>query len=402
MREGIMKKQATILFLLLALMGSSRAVGQDIGNITPGRTAAAPDRLFKPVVIRCKDGSFKTGLLFGLEGDALVLRTGKKEEIVPLGDMLQVTFDRKKETANFLANGMVLGIFGTRIAAWRPSQESAPFMSTKGVSVLAVGFSMLILGGVGGGLGYLASLMFDKDKVAFDLADRDGARRSDWDRLRRYVLDAPEVRPERWDLAIESGLIFPAASKRYRGLILDAGHTVYEDPGNGYNMFRRIGLSRTIAGRFAIGLSVAVLGEEGISGTKSDAQSWGWIEQSFSGTGYYVTASWEPLRPKLPADLRWKIGLGAGAARMTFHVSGWGSSSSGGWNGGLNVSRTLPSLLAFGELDLRITGGLFLGLMADRTFMPDVEIPALIQTGLSSRRLPFGNGSAGFGFGWMF
>jgi hypothetical protein len=402
MREGTMKKQATVLLLLLALLGSSRAAGQDVANSTPGRTAAAPGRLFKPVVIRCKDGSFKTGLLFGLEGDALVLRSGKKEEIVALRDMLQATFDRPKETADYLANGMVLGFFGTRLAAWRPSEQPAPFMETDGVSVLGMGFSILISAAMGGGLGYLSSLMFDKDKVAFDLSDQDDARRSGWDRLRQYVLDAPEVRPKRWELAIGSGLIFPGATKRYKDVILNSGYTIYGDSGNGYNMFRRVGLSRTIGGRFAVGVSVAVLGEEEIFGTRSDSQSWGSIEQKLSGAGYYVTGSWEPLRTKLPADLRWKIGLGAGAARMTFEVSGQGSSRSSSWSGGLNVSRTLPSLLAFGELDLRIRGGLFLGIMADRTFMPSFEVPALVEARLNSRKMPFENGSAGIGFGWMF
>ena len=122
---------------------------------------------------------------------------------------------------------------------------------------------------------------------------------------------------------------------------------------------------------------------------------------------FFLTGSWAVLGSGDSDGPRWKIGLGAGGAKVNIGLSGWTDDysqygPSTYWSEEKSVSKTVAAGLAFTEIDVLLYGGLRLGIMADYVLTPPIPLPGLPAVGVPDRKAAFGNGSLGIGFTWIF
>jgi hypothetical protein len=414
--EDVMKKYLVVAACLIIIISSARpAAGQEPGA-TPGRTAAAPDRLFSQVVLRLRDGRFVTGLLLGFEDDAIVLRVGKDDVKTSRADLAQVTVERDVKAAGCLLNGMLLGFLAGNLAFSHGRGNPTGYVEYG--STLGALLSNGIYLGVGGAVSYLVSLIGDRKHILFAFPDLAPERNAEWDRLKKYALAADTGGDARWRLSVQSADVFPRVSSRYQSVIQAAGYETYSEYGGSstslnINVLRRVGLSYAPSRHFEIGAAVVLLGERsslGLIDKSWDNVIWtyGEIEQSLSGTAYYLTGSWRIVDSKAAGGVGWKIGGGLGAAHVRLGLSGSVESydSQSYYSSAIEystiVSKTVAGGLAFTEFDCRLFGGISLGVMADYAVTLPVSIPAVPAAGIPAQKLSMGNGSLGIGITWIF
>ncbi len=408
-------KRIAILFLTSAAALS--AAVQEPGP-TPGRTSAAPDRLFSQVVLRLRDGRFVTGLLLGFEDDAIVLRVGKNDVKTPRTDLAQVTIERERKATGFLLNGMLLGFLAGNLFFSHGSGNPTGYVGYG--SAFSAFLSNVVYLGAGGAVGYLAGLIGDPTHVLFTFPDLAPERNAEWESLKKYALagDTAAGNDARWRLSVQSAYVFPRVSSRYRSVIRAAGYETFDQyygswADSNLAILRRVGLSYAAGKRLEIGASIMPLGERsnyGWSYESSSDNAWAerQVEQSLSGTGYYLTGSWQVLDSKAAGGVHWKIGGGLGAAHVRFGMTGSGESYSNDpyyfntFEYSISVSKTVAGGLAFTEFDCRLYGGISLGVMADFAVTMPVSIPGIPAAGIPAQKLPIGNGSLGIGITWIF
>lgn len=404
-----MKNTLVVAACLIIVISSAWPVaGQEPARQLSGRTAAAPDRLFSQVVLRLKDGRFVTGLLLGFEDDAIVLRVGEGEVKIRRTDLAEVTVDRERKSGGYALNGIVLGLIGGNLYK-QQIYDSPTGLIDYGDVVHAI-FNNALYAGLGGTLGYLISLIADSKHTTFDFSGRDAQRSAAWDKLRAFALASERPGLGLWRLTVHSAYVFAGVSNHYKNLFRAAGYDAENEytgvlQNANFNVIRRIGLSRAVDRRFEIGASVSSLGERGVHGWNYDSSNLDSLDinQTLSGTAYYLTGSWLALGSNSANGPRWKFGAGLGIAAMRFGLNkGYDYYTGSPLTAVPPVAKTLVSALAFTELDFPLYRGLYIGIMADYAFIPAMSVPGIPGAGIPAQKLALGNGSLGIGFGWIF
>ena len=394
------------------------------GGQEPGQNAQAP-AVQKPAALEVrftkaeaylKDGRVFFGLLVGLEGDAVVLKSGKKDVQAPFNDLLRVVFERERKMAPYWVKGFILWPYFYYLLARRAkSQPTAFYRDTYEEPWFSV-WPYLIYVSAGGGLGYLLGQLTSSPKIVFDFSGREEKRLSEWDRLKLYVLGEKAGRVKKWHLAMQAGHVFTRTSDRYEGLMRTAGYEYvsstsyleneYAEPATRLNLLRGIRLTYSLTPDFEVGAALAFVGEPTKSGEKYDTAENFVAVQKLSATGFYAVGNYQPFRRQLPKSLVWNVGLGLGLANVDFSLR-YGSRSyypyySFDIKAEHAFAKTLFSALADTELNVFFSNDFSLGLRADFVFVPSRQVPAMPEAEFPGQKLPLGNASIGLTLGWHF
>ena len=360
------------------------------------------DLLFSHVLVYQKEGSPISGLLVDLESASLVLRIGGKDKKIPMERMAKVVIEKEKISSWYGIYGMALGAYLGSLIMLR-AQPTAYMKSlsedwerTAGVLVAAV---------AGGGLGYLARPLFEKDKIIFDFSSSDEKNQAEWSRLRRFLVG--RAVPGKVHFVIQVAKVFTGETNRNQDLLFDQGFSAYAYGTSDINLLRKLQLDISISPKIDAGVALFFLGEPWLGMEKYTGSGTWNMQQTLTMTGYYAVGSYKPLSGRLSDNLNLKIGMGIGAAQLHFSMNSdysWGfypnyySSSSE-----KNISKLLLSGVFFAELNLQLGSHMSLGLGADYVLVPaKQEIPAFPDLGLPAQTLRFNNANIGFTLGLHF
>jgi hypothetical protein len=356
------------------------------------------------------------GLLAGLEPEALAVRVGARNENIESTDILKVTLETSKDTLPYMLIGMSGGIYLEYLLFRHADNQPVQFIRTEDRSVFGVLFTDAVYAAAGMGAGYLASL-FEKSLKVFYFSGSRAARLAEWEKLRDFLSGISG--PRRVHLSLHSGYVFPSSSKSYRNLMEKADYRVlsgystgvahmpgYAEAAGNFNLLRGIRLTYSIKPRLEVGAAVHFQGEPGQEGyfyAPASDLTWN-IIQTYDSTAYHVVASYN-LGSPVRGGFQWKVGLGAGAARVKFDLSlteSQGYPVQFGKTDGFSLVKTEVCSLLFTEIHVFLYRSLSVGVVADYIMMPSEEIPAFPEWNLPGQTIRPGNGSAWFSLGWHF
>ncbi len=403
-----MRKIFLIFLCFLAFLGLAPVFGQGQDQVSqpPELISPSPNKLFSQVLLKMKDARLVSGLLVGLEGDAIVLRTGQGRSQFPLKELVRVTFAIEKKNGPLAVGGLFLGLYLGNFIFDADSQQPIRFMQSSALNLGTILKNGLYLS-AGFGLGYLVEELTAERELVFDFSGDQGSRSAVWDDLRRYVVDEAVSRPARFHVSVQAAGVSRRVSKDYQDLFAGAGYYVdqYSWPrASDINLLRKAQLTFSLTSRVETGAAVVFLGER-------PAYAWNYdrsisdINQKLSGQGYYLVGSFKPLLGVLPKNVYWSLGLGLGAAHINFQVSAFGNSGFPDYESverGVSISKTYASGLVFTELDVFFYRTTSLGLSADYVFIPSVEAAAIPEAGIPAHRLPLGRVTFGLNLGFHF
>ena len=409
-----MQKSLCIIFML--------ALFVHIGELTElraepnskhelGQEETALEVLFNRVLIYHKDGGRISGLLVGVEGDALIVRVGTKDERIQFNNLAKIIIQKDKKKGRYTLSGMLLGIYVGNMAFLRA--ENQPTFFVRGnESEWSYFLTNVLFAAAGGGLGILSSSILEKGEKVFDFTGNMEKRHRKWERLRRFVI-GDTFAQKKVHLRFQAGKVFTRVSDRYRNLLIDNDYHVSRygwldnetwEEASDINLLRKIQLTYSLNTFLEVGVASSWLGEPSIQGNKWGTGESSYVWQKLSATGFYAVGVFKPFYKVMPKSISWEFGIGAGAAKVNFSLKARSTT----WNPTAevtdehNISETLFSGIVFTELTLYLYDALSLGLTADYAYVSEQQAPEIPFVGLPAQKLHFGNSSIGFSFGFHF
>lgn len=402
MRKIIGLVLITVISLGKVGLWAQQANSQKSSNIS--EISVTPDLLFSHVLVYQKEGSPISGLLVDLESASLVLRIGGKDKKIPMERMAKVVIEKEKKSSWYGVYGMALGAYLGSLIMLRAEIQPTAYMRNLGDDWMRTA-GVLIAAVAGGGLGYLARPLFEKDKIIFDFSSSDEKNQAEWSRLRRFLVG--KAVPGKVHFVIQVAKVFTGATNRNQDLLFDQGFSAYAYGTSDINLLRKLQLDISISPKIDAGVALFFLGEPWLGMEKYTGSGTWNMQQTLTMTGYYAVGSYKPLSGRLSDNLNLKIGMGIGAAQLHFSMNSdysWGfypnyySSSSE-----KNISKLLLSGVFFAELNLQLGSHMSLGLGADYVVVPAKQgIPAFPDLGLPAQSVRFGNASVGLTLGLYF
>jgi hypothetical protein len=368
-------------------------------------------------IVRTTDGRVHYGLLAGLENDCLNLKKGPSEEKFSYRDISEVTIESGGKTGTLMATGMLLGIYLGNVLFSRADGQPIAYMDQDTYSEAGYLLLDVVYASVGIGLGYLAALL-RKNEAVFRFGEGESDRLAEWERLKGFL--AGRRGKSRFHLSIQGGRVFTPVSDCYQETFSNAHYytsTGFQVVSPGYqdyryveaarhlNLLRRAALTVPLRPKIEVGAAVVFAGEPGVGGTSYGNMGYRNVWQTYNAVGCYAVAVYKPLLRALPEKVQWRIGLGAGAARVDFEM---GMYAQGGYPdyeeewAKYKTSQTAASGLVFTELGYSIGPHISLGLAADYVFGPTQEIPAFPGWGIPGQKIRLGNGCVGLTMGMHF
>lgn len=409
-----MRKLLCLIFIvtLLVPVGEFTALrAESISKQESVQGETTLDVLFNVVLIYLKDGSRLSGLLVGIEGDVLIVRIGGKDERIQSRNITKIIIKREKKLSRYVVSGMLLGIYVGNLALLRAKNQPTFYMEDKGSELWLLMWNA-IFAAAGGGLGILGSSALEKGEEVFDFTGNMDKRYREWERLHRFVIGDIPVQ-KKIHFRIQAGKVFPRVSNRYRDLLIDNDYYVSRygwldnqewEEASDINLLRKVQLTYFLNNFIEVGVASVWLGEPSIQGNK-----WGYggehIWQKLAANGLYAVGAFKPFSKGVPKGISWEFGAGAGAAIINFNLTARSTT----WYPTTteetfehSISKTLFSGIVFTELSFYLYDSLSLGLIADYTYIPEQEVPAVPLANLSAQRLRFGNSNIGISLGFHF
>lgn len=362
---------------------------------------SAFESLFNRILVYSKDGNRLFGLLAGIKNNSLVVRVDEKDEEIQLNNLKNVVIQKQKNKGLYSITGMILGVYvGNFIFSRAKEQPSVYLRQGSELSYLLIN---AVFAGVGIKLGEVGSKMLEKGEEVFIFTEDKEKKWQEWERLRRFIIGDTYV-TKKVHLNIHSAKVFANVSSHYRDLLDDPYHRYYSyemRETNHINLMRRMQITYSLSKSFEVGTAMCWLGEPSLSGYKKPEYSY-YIRQKLSTTGFYVVGIYKPLAKRLTRNISWKVGLGAGAAKVDFSLKAHNDAYSDIVIEQHNISKLLVSGIGFSELSFSLYDSVSLGLMADYAYIPQQQIPEMTVSALLAQKLSFGNSSIGISFGFHF
>ena len=387
-------------FLLAAPAGPER--GADQNRPGPGFVEAKADLFLVETVVALRDGRVFGGGLMGIEGDALVLSVANAPKKFLRSDLDGVEIRRKRDRTPAIVTGGLISayLFGVDFF------DRDDYARLKPPHFYSGRLSLEFLESMGSGLffGWLVGRIGGSGSEAFDLSGGSRQPEVEWERLRTLVAGGPSAAP-RLHLTVRAGQITRRAIRTYMGNALPSIREYdYRDERTGFNLLRCLRLSYSIKPAWDIGYAWAFLGEPCYSGYLDSSSAYGHFEAVQDTSGHYLTIGYQPRFSRLGPKILGEIGLGLGAAWVRFRT--WGERTTLGiyahTEDDAGLAKTVPSVLAFTEWNVRLFSHLSVGLAADFAWMPRQSLPALEVLEIPARRLSLSSGSVGFAFGFHY
>lgn len=400
-----MQKIFKLFFIIIFVISPWEIKGQQVrqpSSSSVSKTPAAFSVLYNRVLAYPREGGVLSGLLIGIERNALVIRVGKKDEKIPFRNLAKVVIEATKKTSKNALYGMLTGIYLGNLLLYKARNQPAAYM--KRIDNRKPAFITLnaLFATVGGGLGYLAGAVFEKSERVFNFTGNAQKRQTEWERMRIFITGGTS--PKRVHLSIQGGHVFTQIIPQYSNLqqsndyYYDYGY-YYDDgyPGsaNNFNLLRKFQLTISTKKNFEIGLAIYWLGEPSLYRVPCTTNT----------KGYYAVGICKPLLWRLPKGLVWNVGGGLGIAKVNFSLR---STQYSGWptyetvTTEHNISKTRFSSFVFTELNFFLQDTLSIGLAADYAFVPSDNAPAIPEAGIPAKKLRFSTGSIGFSLGLHF
>jgi len=404
-------------------MASLRIVGSMVlilASLTPGvrgqesRFLAAKGRLLNLVIINLRDGSLVSGRLIGVEGDSLVLRRGDREERIPRRQISRTVIEAQVAKTNLGLIGALAASYGWLTMNGKGENQPTAYLGT------GEDFNLfhLVIPLTGAALGILARPLLGSDKAAFMFSGSNEDEVKTWSRLVAFIKG--DSRPRRFALSLQGGSVFGMDMDKAKASVGGMGFSLYgfysdptgsfrywEDSG-GVNMLRSLRASLSLSRRLRVGVTVCFAGQPAFAGMDYTYDRYRGIAQTFSSTGYFVTAGYELLAGRLGARLRWEAGGGAGLLHYRLGIwdfsrlhQDYGPSLTAqeSWSD----SGIRASGLVYTTLTYDVDEFLSLGVMAESMLAPGaVEMPERPLLGIPARSFRLGSGCAGWVMGIRF
>jgi len=410
-----MRKRLSLLLTLVLLLSVWKVMGQQVDQSSPPSVSelpTAPSVLFNKVLVNLREGGALSGLLVGIESNALILRISGQNEKIQLNSIAWVTIEIEKKTSRNTLYGALLGIYFGNLIFLRAENQPLAYIQDIEANALGLFLTNAIFAGAGGGLGYLSGAILEKGEKVFNFTGSREKQLSEGERLRRYII-GDSSRSRKIHFSVQAGHIFTRVSNRYLSLLKNTDYHAsryicrdYEcgDAASNFNLLRKLQISYSLKSNAEIGIALYWLGEPSVQGEKWQNGISSEITQTLYSTGYYVIGIYKPFLKRMPKQISWNAGVGFGAAKVNFCLK----TSSHSWYPYFeektehNISKILFSTIIFTELNLRISDALSLGLISDYVFVPSEHGPEFLEGGIPAQKLRLGNGSVGFTLGLHF
>jgi hypothetical protein len=409
-----MKKSFSIIFMMAFLiqMGEPNQLrAESYPKPKAVQEETALEVLFNRVLIYCKDGSRLSGLLVGVEGDALIMRVGTTDERIQRNDFEKIIIQKNKKKGPYAISGMLLAIYATNMAFLRAENQPTFFMDDI-ESDSGYLFGNALYAALGGTLGILASSTFEKGEKVFKFTGNMESRNREWERLRRFVI-GDTYPSKKVHFKFQAGKIFTRVSDNYMNLLRDHDYQVWGsgwmdgeswEEASAINLLRKVQITYSLSTLLDVGIASSWLGEPSFQGNKWGDYESSYAWQKLSATGLYVVGVFKPLHNVMPKSISWEFGIGAGAANVNYSLNALSTT----WDpyteitDEYSLSKTLFSGITFTELSLYLYDSISLGLIADYAYIAEQKALAIPAAGFPAQKLRFGNSSTGFSVGFHF
>jgi hypothetical protein len=396
-----MNARALIALLAVLLTVAVHAPAQDI---------PLSSRLsYRDITISLRDGTVVRGRLIGATKDSIVVRQSGEDKAFALSDLRKVLIKTEARPSEGVAPGIALGLYiGNGLLVWAPS-EPGFYLQHIDSSELASGWLLVgeaFFAAVGAGAGWLAAS--GGGRHSFEFPAEAGPALEARERFLRFLAGEPP--PARVHFLIQSGFLVAGSSAQFKDIMAGSGY--FESPGEYLSTFsgmRGLELSVSVKARLRAGLRLSFPSEPAFDyfyQSDPDAGFWSGATQEVRATAVHGIGAVELIRGRHAGGISLSAGLGAGVAAVRLFRQAWTYVSDvyGGSEvyGTAEVRKTLLSGVVFGALQFPLTRELSIGLAADYTFIPAVDVPALPDNGLAGQKVGLSNGSVGFVLGYHF
>ena len=397
-----MKTRAIIVLLVLVLTAAAGVSAQDI---------PLSSRLsYRDITLSLRDGTVVRGRLIAATTDSIVVRQSGHSEVFALPDLRKVVLETEARPSAGVAPGLALGLYiGNGLLVWAPG-EPGFYLQHIDSSELASGWLLVgeaFFAAVGAGAGWLAAS--GGGRYAFEFPAEAGPALEARERFIRFLAGEPP--PARVHFLIQSGFLVPGSSAQFKELMAGSGYTEslwqYLSTFSG---MRGLELSVSVKPRLRAGVRLSFPSEPAFDyyyQSDPDTLFWGSAaQQEVRATAVHGIVAFELAGGGRAGKISLSAGLGAGLAGVRLFRQAWTYVSDvyGGSTvyGTAEVRQTLLSGVVFGALQFPLTRVLSIGLAADYTLIPAVDVPALPDNGLVGQKVGLSNGSVGFVLGYHF
>jgi len=376
------------------------------------RTPAISRLLYNRVHIYRREGTYLSGLLVGVEDDALIVRIGERDEKLRRQNLSKVVIETEKKRRRNVLYAALLGTYLQNLLSSRAKNQPTAYLHETyegiGTTILGNALSALMWGGVW----YYVFSKFEKSKKEFDLNGKEKKSLARWERLRSYITG--EYTQNKMNISAQAGYVFTRVSSHYKTLFQDAGYETrnssyffgeYREGATDFNLLRKLQFTLTAPSNNEFGIAVYWPGEPSAAGyTYAWDQSFE-VEQVLFVTAYYGVLVLKPPRFQKSKRISLNLGIGLGMAQVDFRIrtdlETWDPSYDVIRNQ-YSVSKRLFSSVIFAELNYYLRRALSLGLIADYIYIPSLQAPEIPEAGIAAQNLRLGNASVGFTLGLHF
>ncbi|MCX6573327.1 MAG: hypothetical protein NTX99_04985 [Candidatus Aminicenantes bacterium] len=396
-----MNARAPIALLAVLLAVAAGAPAQDI---------PLSSRLsYRDITVSLRDGTVVRGRLIGATKDSIVVRQSGEDKVFAFPDLRKVLIKTEARPSEGVAPGIALGLYiGNGLLTWAPG-EPGFYLQHIDSSELASGWLLLgeaFFAAVGAGAGWIAAS--GGGRQAFEFPTEAGPALEARERFLRFLAGEPP--PARVHFLIQSGFLVPGSSAQFKDFMDASGYTEsYWQYLSTFSGMRGLELSVSVKPRLRAGLRLSFPSEPAFDfyyRSDPDAGFSSGAIQEVRATAVHGIGAIELIRGSRAGKISLSAGLGAGIAGVRLFRQAWTyvSDDYGGSQvyGTAEVRKTLLSGVVFGALQFPLTRVLSIGLAADYTLIPAVDVPALPDNGLAGQTVRLSNGSVGFVLGYHF
>ena len=369
--------------------------GQSIGRdqFQESQALAGRDILYNRIAIVRRDGGAFAGLLTGVKGVTLLLLVGRRSEKVPFQELAKVVVAVESEGGKYATRGLALGVIFANMNAIGAIGNSTA------ASVWARLLGSIFAGGAGGGLGLILD-SFQENQTEFDLTGSEEQRKTRWNRFRRLVMG--KARPTRIHFSMQA----PRGSLQLPEPLKSGGYQVYRGDADHAELNMGVQLTYAFKPGFEIGAARVWFSSPPTGGSKSEGQGpnlrYFSGDQSLYGNGYYVMGKYRLSADRLPQRIKWKAGLGVGAASIDYKLSARAYTDGAAVSYQRTIPKAILSAILSTELDFVLAEGISLGLTADYIYVLPQQIAGIPEADIPDFTLRLGKSSLGITLGLEF
>ena len=407
------KSLPLIFIVLLAIPWEIQAQQPDQESAPyVNRVPAIPRLLYNRVHMYRREGTYLSGLLVGVEDDALVVRIGERDEKLRYQNLSKVLIEIEKKRGRNASYAMLLGTYLQNILSFRAKNQPTAYLQDRDEKIVSIILGNALSALLWGGAWYYFFSKLEKSEKEFDLSGKEKKRLAKWERLRSYITG--EYALKKINISAQTGYVFTRVSSHYNNLFQDAGYETrnssylfgeYMEGATDLNLMRKLQFTLTAPSNNEFGIAVYWPGEPSATGYIYDWDQTSEVEQVLFTTAYYGVVVLKPPRFQKSKRISLNLGIGLGMAQVDFrirtHVETWTPTYEVIRNQ-YNISKRLFSSVIFAELNFYLRDALSLGLIADYVYIPSLQAPEIPEAGIPAQDLRLGNASVGLSLGLHF